>query len=159
MRALARLLLLPCDMSDGKPDDRQPGLRMRIVREARRISGQHRQLDVFYGMLIKSLFRENVAKARAEFLRFHDALEAHFTVEERIHFPALHGLRPELDAELAALVEEHKAFRETLDRLAALLESKELARCSDDLDQFVVELAAHEGREEQMAERVAGDGG
>jgi len=140
-------------MKDDKPAA-QPGLRMRVSRESRRISNQHRQLDLFYEMLLKSLFRENVAKARSEFLRFHDALEAHFTVEERIHFPALHGMRPELDAELAALVEDHKGFRSTLDQLADLLEKKELARCSDELDRFVVELAAHEGREERMGERV-----
>jgi hemerythrin superfamily protein len=150
---MARLLLFSVTMKDGK-SDAQPGLRMRISRESRRISNQHRQLDLFYEMLLKSLFRENVAKARSEFLRFHDALDAHFTVEEQIHFPALHGLRPELDEELAALVEDHKAFRSTLDELAQLLESKDLARCSDSLDRFVVELAAHEGREERMSERV-----
>jgi len=37
-----------------------------------------------------------------------------------------------------------------------LLEHKDLARCSDELDRFVVGLAAHEGREERMAERVTG---
>jgi hypothetical protein len=145
-------------MNDSKRPDSQPGLRMRVAREARRISNQHRQLDLFYEALLKSLFHENVAKSRSEFLRFHDALDAHFTVEERIHFPALHGLRPELDDELASLVEEHKAFRSTLDHLAGLLEAKELARCSEELDGFVIDLAAHEGREERMGERVTNDG-
>lgn len=99
-----------------------------------------------------------MAKSRSEFLRFHDALEAHFTVEERIHFPALHGLRPELDSDLTGLVEEHKRFRATLEQLADLLEKKELARCSEELDQFVMDLAAHEGREERMGERVTQPG-
>ncbi|MBW2316738.1 MAG: hemerythrin domain-containing protein [Deltaproteobacteria bacterium] len=145
-------------MNDPKRPQFQPGLRMRVAREARRIASQHRQLDLFYEALLKSLFHENVAKSRSEFLRFHDALEAHFTVEERIHFPALHGLRPELDAELVSLVEEHKSFRSTLDHLAALLERKELARCSDELDGFVTDIVAHEGREERMGERVAHSG-
>jgi hemerythrin superfamily protein len=136
-------------------DSDQPGLRMRIGREARRISSQHRQLDTFYEMVVASLSRGQAAKARAEFLRFHDALDAHFTVEERIHFPALHGFRPELDRELAELVEQHRAFRETLDALARHLEQGRLAECSERLDGFVVELAAHEGREERMAERAA----
>jgi hypothetical protein len=137
-------------------DSEQPGLRMRIGREARRISSQHRQLDTFYGMVVESLSRGQAARARAEFLRFHDALDAHFTVEERIHFPALHGFRPELDAELAELVEQHRAFRGTLDAMARELDQGGLARCAEQLDRFVVELAAHEGREERMAERVAG---
>jgi len=151
--ALALLFSVP--MKDVK-SEAQPGLRMRVSREARRISNQHRQLDLFYEMVLRSLAREDVDRARSEFLRFHDALEAHFTVEERIHFPALHGLRPELDEELAALVEDHKAFRATLEQLADLLEKKDLARCSHELDRFVVQLAAHEGREERMAERVTG---
>jgi hypothetical protein len=136
-------------------DSDQPGLRMRIGREARRISSQHRQLDTFYEMVVASLSRGQAARARAEFLRFHDALDAHFTVEERIHFPALHGFRPELDRELAELVEQHRAFRGTLDALARHLEEGRLDQCAEQLDRFVVELAAHEGREERMAEGTA----
>jgi len=140
-------------MGDGSSS--QPGLKMRVGREARRISGQHRQLDVFYEMVLRSLDGGNAPRARAEFLRFHDALEAHFTVEEQIHFPALHGLQPALDAELAELVEEHHRFRSTLERLGGLLDGHELETCAEELDRFVVALASHEGREEQMAERVA----
>jgi len=133
-------------------DPRQPGLRLRVGREARRISSQHRQLDTFYQMVVQSLSNGPAARARAEFLRFHDALDAHFTVEERIHFPALHGLRPDLDRELAELVEDHRAFRQQLEAMARQLEVGDLAGCSAQLDRFVVELASHEGREEQMAE-------
>lgn len=136
------------------PDDAQPGLRRRLAREARRISNQHRQLDVFYGEVLRWLDLANAERARAEFQRFHDALDAHFTVEERIHFPALHGLRPELDAELADLVEEHRTFRETLARLTALLERAALEACAEALDRFVIDLARHEGREERMGERA-----
>lgn len=134
--------------------ERQPGLRMRVEREARRISSQHRQLDVFYGMVVDSLSRGRVRRACSEFLRLHDAIEAHFTVEERMHFPALHGLRPELDAELASLVEEHKSFRERLGKIADVLERGDLADGGEQLDQLVVRLAAHESREEQLAQRV-----
>jgi hypothetical protein len=139
-------------------DSRQPGLRLRVGREARRISSQHRQLDTFYGMVVASLGNGLAHRARSEFLRFHDALDAHFTVEERIHFPALHGLQPELDEELAALVEEHKTFRTQLDTIAETLKREDLDGGSEALDRFVVDLAAHEGREERMAERVADRG-
>ncbi len=132
----------------------QTGLRLRIDREARRISSQHRQLDVFYERVIHFLTGGDAARARAEFLRLCDALEAHFTVEERMHFPALHGLRPELDAELAGLVEEHKAFRSALEAITGHLQGSELGRASAALDRLVVDLAAHEGREEKMAEQL-----
>lgn len=143
-----------------QPDPRdQPGLRMRVGQEARRISSQHRQLDVFYGMVLSALEAGAPERSRAEFLRFHDALEAHFTMEDRIHFPALHGLRPELDAELQALVEEHQAFRSELDAMARLLEARDLAAFGRRLDAFVTRLAAHEAREERMGRYVTGDGG
>jgi hypothetical protein len=142
-----------------KRDNRQPGLEMRVDREARRISNQHRQLDEFYGMVVSSLEGGMLARARSEFVRFHDALEAHFQVEEQIHFPALHGLAPELDAELASLVEEHREFRERLERLAELFERGDAARCGRELDGLVVELATHEGREERIGRHVAGRNG
>jgi len=108
----------------------------------------------------------SVDRARAEFQRFHDALDAHFTVEEQIHFPALHGLRPELDAELADLVAEHRVFRETLAELTGRLEraaleasaetleasAETLDACAAALDRFVIDLARHEGREERMGQ-------
>jgi hypothetical protein len=137
-------------------DADQPGLRLRVAQEARRISSQHRQLDVFYGMVLTALEAGAPERARAEFLRFHDALDAHFTMEDRIHFPALHGLRPELDAELQDLVEEHNHFREELDTMARLLEARDLAGCGNRLDGFVTRLAAHEGREERMGRHVIG---
>jgi len=118
-------------------DDEQPGLRLRVGREARRISSQHRQLDTFYGMVLDSLSNGRAERARSEFLRFHDALEAHFTVEEQIHFPALHGLRPELDAELATLVEVHseKELDAALDAQAPVIGIN-----NRDLDTFQVTL-------------------
>ena len=100
-------------------------------------------------MVLDSLSAGQARRARSEFLRLHDALEAHFVVEERMHFPALHGLRPDLDAELAEFVEEHKTFRTALDAIASTLERRDLARAGKALDQLVARLAAHEGREEK----------
>lgn len=131
---------------------RQPGLERRIDRESRRISNQHRQLDEFYAMVEASIAAGRARRARSEFVRFQDALEAHFQVEERIHFPAVHGFRPELDAELAELVEEHRGFRAQLSQIARYFEAEDLERSAAALDDLVVDLAAHEGREERMIE-------
>ena len=141
-------------MGTSNSREMQPGLRRRIKREARRIASQHGQLDVFYGRLLASLTQGRVVRVRSEFLRFQDALEAHFTVEERIHFPALHGLRPELDAALTELVYEHRHFREQLGRISELVEHGRLEEAGRDLDRLIVGLAAHETREERMADGV-----
>jgi len=140
------------------PNPEQPGLRLRVGREARRISSQHRQLDVFHAGVVAALEAGDARRARSEFLRFHDALDAHFTMEDHIHFPALHGMRPELDDGLSALVREHQQFRRDLEELARLLEDGELATCQERLEAFVTRLAAHEGREERMGRYVTGLG-
>jgi len=129
---------------------KQNGLRRRVGIEARRISSQHRQLDQFYGMLAEALRRERPADARSAFQRFRDALEAHFTMEDEIHFPALHGLRPDLEAQLSALVAEHRDFRQQLETLQGQFDRSELGPGAEVLDDFVTRLAAHEGREEKL---------
>lgn len=76
-------------------------------------------------------------------------------IEERIHFPALHGLRPELDTELAELVVEHRYFRDRLDRLAKVLENAGIEEGGRQLNELVGRLSAHELREEQLVKKVA----
>ena len=119
-RAVDGLDLLP--PVDGGAD-RQDSVRLGL--EARRISHQHEQINKFYGLVAEAVRGGAPAEARDAFRHFHDALEAHFAVEERTHFPALHGMDPETDGELAALVREHHEFRR---RLAALEELRDYER-------------------------------
>jgi len=137
----------------------QRGLRRRVEIESRRIPAQHRQLDQLYGALIDALeHRGAQAAAAAAFRRFQDACRAHFAMEDEVYFPALHGLRPELDADLAALVEEHRALTATLEELEALFEAGRLAEAEEGLDRLVPRLAAHEGREERLLDGLRGGG-
>ncbi len=129
------------------------GLRARLGQEARRISKQHRQLDSFYEVVADAIGNDRPEQARTAFQRLHDALDAHFTLEENVHFPALHGLRPEFSAELDALEAEHGGFRAQLAEVEILLDQQALHRAGPTLDRFVTALAAHEGREEQLLAR------
>ncbi len=132
----------------------QPGLRKRIGRDAQRISSQHQRLNSFQEQLANTIDEGEVASARAVFLRFSDALDAHFTVEETMSFPALHGLRPELGRELSDLVQEHDGFRRDLERLQGLLERSKLPESGSLLADLSTALAAHERREEILLERI-----
>lgn len=136
----------------------QPGLEKRMGSEARRISSQHRQLDELYALVADAVGRGDAAEAHRGFVRFGDALEAHFSLEDGLYFPALHGMRRDLEAELEALSREHAEFRAQLAELGRLLEAGDLARCDGQLDRFVVALARHEGREEQLLERIRRSG-
>lgn len=134
---------------------RQNGLSRRLAIEARRISSQHRQLDELYGLLLGALEHEPVASVLRGFERFRDALEAHFGMEDDVHFPALHGLKPELESRLTALVEEHKIMRKELDVVQAHLRSGDLEEGARALDGLVVRLARHEEAEEQLVGGLA----
>ncbi|MGH0034983.1 MAG: hemerythrin domain-containing protein [Myxococcota bacterium] len=138
---------------------REPALAMRMGSEARRISAQHRQLDLFYGMLEESLQRGSLRGARVAFVRFHDALEAHISLEDQVFFPALRGLRPEFESELAALVDEHASIRVDLDHLHDLLSEGALDECSECLGRLATVIAGHEEREESLMARIHENGG
>ena len=128
-------------------DAKQPGLRLRLAHEARRLAGQHGYLDALVGATRRAIERDAGAEAGEALIGFRGALESHFALEERLHFPALQGLRPELASDLAELTREHARLRASLDRLK---------RCSDrvemtaDLDSFSASLRIHEDREERL---------
>jgi hemerythrin-like domain-containing protein len=128
----------------------EPGLALRMQREQRVISSQHRQLDQFTSRLASALDSGEAAEARAAFQRFSDALEAHLALEDGLYFPALRGLRPALERELETLTDEHHDLRERLARLAGLIESGRCEACLAPLERLANELADHEVREEGL---------
>jgi len=136
----------------------QRGLRRRVEIESRRIPAQHRQLDQLYGVVLGALEDRSAQAAATAFRRFQEACRAHFAMEDEVYFPALHGLRPELDADLAALVEEHRALEAVLAELEALFEAGRLAEAENALDRLVPRLAAHEGQEERLLDGLRGGG-
>jgi hypothetical protein len=128
----------------------EPGLALRMRRERRVISAQHRQLDDFYAWLVAALDAGEAPAVFSAFRRFSDALEAHFALEDGLYFPALRGLRPALEPELEALGEDHRALRERLAGLARLVEASPCEACRRPLERLAGDLAEHEGREEGL---------
>jgi hypothetical protein len=133
----------------------QPGLRRRMKREVRRLSAQHRQLDDFFDMLTEALARDSLEGARAAFLRFRDALEAHVTLEDQVFFPAVNGLQPDLGDQLAELVDEHRDFRDQLDLLHDWIARGSQQRFEQGLEELATQISAHELREEELLSHLA----
>jgi hypothetical protein len=131
-------------------DRRELGLTLRMARERRVISAQHRQLDDFVVLLAAALDAGEARAARVAYERFASALAAHFELEERFYFPALRGLRPALGPELEALEGEHHSLGEHLARLGQLADAGDCAACATHLERLAGELAEHEGREEGL---------
>jgi iron-sulfur cluster repair protein YtfE (RIC family) len=133
---------------------KQNGLEKRVQIESRRISSQHRQLDQFHELVATALEHGEPAQVRSAFTRFRDALEAHFSVEDDVYFPAVHGLRPELERDLTALVADHREMRRQLEKVQALFDADRLAEGGASLDAMVTVLIDHERREEQLLDRL-----
>ena len=133
----------------------QPGLRLRMLQEARRIVSQHRQLDVFQEQVARALRRGDQGRLMKLFTRFCEALEAHIRMEEVTHFPALHGLHPDWDARLTELVREHETFRADLARTTAALERGDLEAFERGHESFLRALMAHEAAEEWLFGEIA----
>ncbi|MBW2240663.1 MAG: hemerythrin domain-containing protein [Deltaproteobacteria bacterium] len=129
---------------------REPGTHKRMSREARRISSQHRKLDTLYGLVVDALGHGRLPEGRSAFQRFHDALEAHFSLEDELYFPALHGLRSDLGDELARLSGEHEALRRALDEVENAFRGAHLGDCERLLDHVATAIADHEEQEEQL---------
>jgi hypothetical protein len=128
----------------------QPGLALRMQRERRVISAQHRQLDDFHAHVVAAIEGDRPDVARSAFARFADALEAHLALEDGLYFPALRGLRPALERDLEALCDEHERLRERLADVARRIEAGVCAECARPLDRLAGELADHERREELL---------
>jgi iron-sulfur cluster repair protein YtfE (RIC family) len=133
---------------------KQNGLEKRVQIESRRISSQHRQLDQFHEMVATALEHGDPAQVRSAFTRFRDALEAHFSVEDDVYFPAVHGLRPQLESELTSLVADHREMRRQLEKVQDLFDADRLAEGGAALDAMVSVLIEHETREERLLDQI-----
>ncbi len=125
---------------------------MRLAHEARRIASQHAYLDALEATTLRSLERGDPVEMRQALDGFHGSLESHFALEEKVHFPALHGLRADLEPELLVLIREHEGFRSTLSQLGA--EARRSLPDPAELAAAFRELAAALGRHEQREERL-----
>lgn len=128
----------------------EPGAKARMRLEARRISSQHRQLDELFGLVVGALAEGRLRRAEARFRHFQDAMEAHFSLEDEVYFPALHGLRRGLTPALEELSQEHARFRSELVRIADTFSRQDPDDCACQLDDLTKRIADHETREESL---------
>jgi iron-sulfur cluster repair protein YtfE (RIC family) len=136
----------------------QPGLRLRLAHEARRIASQHSYLDALEETTLRAFERGDPGEMRHVLNAFQASLDAHFDLEEHVHFPALHGLRPEFQPELDELIREHVRFREELHRIEASLRAigsdGAAAGILAAFRDVAARLRRHEEREEHLLARA-----
>lgn len=123
------------------------GLRRRLERTLRRVHQQHQHLRDVDGEIGRALASGALKEASRWLERMHDALRAHFDLEEEVIFPALHGLLPGTQRELAHLERDHRVFLDLLHAaLGAELHASRLDRELKDLRERLDEHEKHEER-------------
>ena len=133
----------------------ETGLRHRLRRAVRRIATQHEQLRGLHGKLRAAIDAAGIAEVRECTDRLRAAIDAHFTLEEGVFFPAVHGLHPESTPELNLLAREHRQSLAVLDRLRDELTTRSMAEIAQVLRGFSDVTAEHEAREERLLESLA----
>ncbi len=130
------------------------GLRLRMRGEERRIASQHDQLDELCAAVSTRIDREGALASLGSFLRLVAALDAHMTLEEEIYFPALHGLRAGIGAELESLIAGHRSLRSDAAEIRKMLWSDERQNARFAIDRLAKSISKHELREEALIARV-----
>jgi hypothetical protein len=130
-------------------DDRT-GLEHRLQREARRMLSQHRLLSALEQRAKRALTEREGPDACSALGQYSEAIAAHFALEDRFFFPALHGLHPELMGDLDRLVSEHGRLADSLGRIQRLADGGDLVGAQSAFERFAITLHVHEGREEEV---------
>jgi hemerythrin len=136
-------------------DPMATGLRYRLRRASRQIAVQHENMHELVRELEQALSEERTDKLKDVLLRFRAAMEAHFSLEDGVFFPALHGLHPEQRSELEELSRQHQSFGVEVGRLSQWLEENSLEKFASAFHELLERLAMHEKREERVVRAIA----
>jgi hypothetical protein len=126
------------------------GLFHRVKRLAVQTAAQHRHLAAIQHEIDVALDRGSLSEARAALERYEGALTAHFELENRVFFPALHGLVPRRAHELEVLEQEHVQLSAALGRVRSALEQAPADGSRAAMKAFLDSLRGHEQREERL---------
>ena len=133
----------------------ETGLRHRLRRTVRQMAGQHEHLRTLHRALAQAVDRGRIAEIRESVECLRGAIEAHFSLEDGVFFPAVRGFRPEVARELRTLVHEHGKYRADIARLSDALASGTLDAFAERCRALAESIADHEEREERLVATLA----
>ena len=110
---------------------------------------EHRRLGELFEEVVDSLRPDGSPEATREALEeLRAALETHFDQEDRLYYPAIWALRPDLEAHLRDLVGSHGDFLARVDCVQGLLGRGERAAARDAFQNLRTAFRRHETAEE-----------
>jgi hypothetical protein len=123
-------------------------LRGRLTRASDQIQAQHRRLEPLFEDLKRDLARGTGRDAQTAAFRLDGAIRAHFLLEERIIFPAIHELCSQNDTELEALVRDHRGLGMALQSVIDEILEEQFDLATQSLEKCWLAVKDHETREE-----------
>jgi iron-sulfur cluster repair protein YtfE (RIC family) len=123
-------------------------LRGRLKRAAGQIQSQHRRLEPLFEDLSRALASRTSRDSQTAAFRLDGAIKAHFLLEEKIIFPAIHGLPSQHHDELEALAEDHRGLGAALQAVIDQILEERLDLAAQSLEKFWLAIRDHEYREE-----------
>ncbi len=117
----------------------------------RDVLAEHRRLETLFEEVLDSFHPEGEPDAaRAALKELRAALETHFDQEDRLYYPAIWALRPDLKTELKGLVDAHDEFVAQLDHLEALLGRGKRGEARQATESLSSVFKSHEEAEEAV---------
>jgi hypothetical protein len=126
------------------------GLRHRVRRAVRQMAKQHEHLRALHRALAEAIAGGRVAQIEESVDRLRSAIDAHFSLEDGVFFPAVHGLHPDSAPELHALMREHADYLEDLSRFRDGLATGTTEAFAKRYEALSQSFANHEYREERL---------
>ena len=115
------------------------------------VLAEHRRLDVLFVEARDAFHRKEVSDSAQEAYRvLREALETHFDQEDRLYYPAIWALRPDLKAGLHEFVAQHEKFRAQLEHIEAVLARGDLEGGGQAIEALAKDFGRHEVSEESM---------
>jgi hemerythrin len=114
------------------------------------IAVAHRRIDALLEAMEAALHTRDQAVAEDAFAQLREALEAHFDQEDRLYYPPIRTLRPELKPTMDDFGAAHDSFRSQFAAIHSHLEKGSLAEAEHALDEFRRAFTVHEAAEEKM---------
>jgi hemerythrin len=115
----------------------------------REVFAQHRRLDVLFEEALDAFRSEDPRNdAGAALAELREALETHFDQEDRLYYPAIGALRPDLKPKLERFLDAHAQFHHDFERVEALLSQASLDEARAAFEALSRAFKIHEAAEE-----------
>lgn len=130
------------------PPDDEPDRGQTVERA---VLAQHRRLDsLFEDALFSLRGGRPTHELQSGLQELREALETHFDQEDRLYYPTIWALRPDLKARLESLAGSHGAMLAHLDALRPLLDAGNVVEARSSFESLASDFRRHEEAEEAI---------